>query len=273
MAEKDIVELPEIYKVQAFKYANQDDYLNKMYGTDGKITNREKRQAKKYWMSDKRIIDYDNHNSLEKNKFYQSMSDFIKAAQQRQALSASTPVQPVIPVPTNPVIPINTVPVEHVSTPEIERQDVDPLTPNWLKIATDNGFANLDEVKDFQKKVGLEETGQLNEESLAKLNWYNHMKGLDYSENPLQNGQVAFFNDGTMYYNNGRMQSSDGTMSSYDYKTLSKIQRDNVQQNYPIVTKENLMHHKNFRKHRRGTESVTIDGKTYPVFVTKDLKN
>jgi hypothetical protein len=25
----------------------------------------------------------------------------------------------------------------------------DPLVPNWLKIATDNGFANLDEVKAF----------------------------------------------------------------------------------------------------------------------------
>jgi hypothetical protein len=53
--------------------------------------------------------------------------------------------------------------------------------------------------------VGLEETGQLNEAALEKLKWYNHMKGLNYSENSLTNGQVSFFNDGTIYYNNGRM--------------------------------------------------------------------
>jgi hypothetical protein len=53
--------------------------------------------------------------------------------------------------------------------------------------------------------VGLEETGQLNEAALEKLKWYNHMKGLNYSENSLSNGHVVFSNDGTLYYNNGRM--------------------------------------------------------------------
>ena len=99
------------------------------------------------------------------------------------------------------------------------------------------------------------------------------MKGLNYSEKLLENGQVYFVNDDKTYFNNGRMSSSNGTLSNYDYKTLSKIQRDKIQQNYPIVTKENLIYHKNFRKHGRGTESVTINGTTYPVFVTKDLKN
>ena len=76
--------LPEIYKVQKFQYENQNDYLNKVYGADGKISNRDKRQARKYWMSDQRIVDQDNHAASEKNKFYQSLSSFIAAAQRRK---------------------------------------------------------------------------------------------------------------------------------------------------------------------------------------------
>ena len=285
MADEVTTRLPAIYKVEPFTYADQNDYLQKVYGTDNRITGRERRLAKKYWMSDQRINDQDTFNRDQQVKFYRSIDAFIKEAQRRQALSAATPVTPVSPVapvvPVGPVAPVEPVtPVVPVvpSTPVVEHPEerpegtVDPLIPNWLKIANDNGFANLDEVKAFQKKVGLEETGQLDEQSLAKLNWYNYMKRLNYSENSLQNGQTAFSNNGTIYYNNGRMQDPNGVMSNYDYTTLQAI-KPNVQQSYPIVSQQALMYHNNFRPHRSGTESVTINGKTYPVFVTKNLQN
>ena len=284
MADENTTLLPQIHKVAKFTYADQNDYLNQEYGKDGKITGREKRLAKKYWLSDQRFKDQDAFNREQQTLFYRSVDAFIKAAQARQALNATKVVAPEVPgddnasppvasvEPVAPVAPVDPIaPVAPVA--EHPEAPVPPLVPNWLNIATENGFNNLDEVKAFQKKVGLEETGQLNEESLEKLKWYNHMKGLNYNEGSLNNGHVVFFNDDATYYNNGRMMSSDGTMSDYDYKTLTQIQRQNVQQDSPIVTKENLMHHKNFRKHRRGTESVTINGTTYPVFVTKDLKN
>ena len=274
MAEENTTLLPQIHTVQNFKYTDQNDYLNQTYGTDGKITGREKRLAKKYWMSDKRINEQDAWNHDQKTQFYRSVDAFIKAAQARQALSAAKVVAPEIPgndngqdPPPAPAPPVPPVPPPAPEDPVHE----DPLVPNWLKIATDNGFANLDEVKAFQKKVGLEETGQLNEAALEKLKWYNHMKGLNYSENSLTDGQVSFFNDGTIYYNNGRMQSSDGNMSNYDYKTLSAPQP--VVKPRPSVTKEQFLNNEYFRSHHTAGETVTIDGKEYPIMVTQKLLN
>ena len=223
-----------------------------------------------YMKSDEFKTKSQNFRSQDRTKFEGSVDHFFnkdteKSKTYLQSLSNTDKNKYLIPrLITSTIVPGD--------SPEKVTQK-QPLTDQWIEIAKSNGFTSLDDVKAFQKKVGLEQTGQLDEPSLAKLDWYNHMKGLNYRENPLQNGQVSFFNNDTMYYNNGRMQSSDGTMSNYDYKTLSNIQKDDAQQNYPTVTKENLMYHKNFRKHRRGTESVTINGTTYPVFVTKNLKN
>ena len=277
MAEENTTVLPQIHKIAKFTYADQNDYLNQKYGDDGKITGREKRLAKKYWISDQRFKDQDAWNHEQKTQFYRSVDAFIKAAQARQALSAT--IAPEIPGNDNeqdpPPAPAP-VPVPEPAPEPAPGSDPPPapeapLTPNWLKIATDNGFANLDEVKAFQKKVGLEETGQLNEASLEKLKWYNHMKGLNYSENSLTDGQVSFFNDGTIYYNNGRMQSYDGNMSNYDYKTLSAPQP--VVKPRPSVTKEQFLNNEYFRSHHTAGETVTIDGKEYPIMVTQKLLN
>lgn len=97
--------------------------------------------------------------------------------------------------------------------------------PDWEALATQHGFTSLDDVKAFQKKVGLEQTGQLDEPSLAKLAWYNHMKQLGYTEGSDQNGHSWFSNNNIVYYNNGRQQASDGTMSNYDYTTLTNQPR------------------------------------------------
>lgn len=278
MAEENTTLLPKIHKVEQFAYADQNDYLQKKYGADGEITGRDRRLARKYWRSDQRRHDQDAFDREQKTLFYRSVDAFIKAAQARQALNATKVVAPEIPgndngqdpppaPPVAPVAPVAPVPPPAAEDPVHE----DPLVPNWLKIATDNGFANLDEVKAFQKKVGLEETGQLNEAALEKLKWYNHMKGLNYSENSLTDGQVSFFNDGTIYYNNGRMQSSDGNMSKYDYKTLSAPQP--VVKPRPSVTKEQFLNNEYFRSHHTAGETVTIDGKEYPIMVTQKLLN
>ena len=83
---------------------------------------------------------------------------------------------------------------------------------HWLNLATDNGFSSLDDVKNFQKKVGLAETGQLDDESLARLQWYNTMKEKGYKE---KTGDRGFYFNGSgynYYYTNDK--------NKYDYTTL-----------------------------------------------------
>ena len=263
--------LPPIYQTQTWNL--EQEKLNRFdKNKDGKLKFGEKRRANK-WIRKDSHADRDKFDINQQTQFYQSMDAFIKAAQRRQALAAVQPSNQDVTADADVVIK-DEVTKSDVVSPRVEVSPVveeDKLVPNWLKIASDNGFANLDEVKAFQKKVGLEETGQLNEESLAKLNWYNHMKGLNYSENSLKNGQVSFFNDGTIYYNNGRMQSSNGTMSNYDYKTLSAPQP--VVQPRPSVTREQFLNNEYFRPHHTAGEMVTIDGKKYPIMVTQKLFN
>lgn len=223
MAEEVIVELPEIYKVQAFQYANQDDYLNKMYGTDGKITNREKRRAKKYWMSDKRITDYDNHNSLEKSKFYQSMSDFIKAAQRRQAGPA------VVVSNESTVRPEDANDEVAAVRPEVDRPEAETPMTEQEKMALANSAKYMQTYVD-----GL----------IAK-----------YGAEPVVNKPELVEKSVTEVVN--ETPREDATLVT---KT-------------PIVTTDKLINHKNFKRNHHGTEKVTIGGKQYQVFVTKNLKN
>jgi peptidoglycan hydrolase-like protein with peptidoglycan-binding domain len=52
--------------------------------------------------------------------------------------------------------------------------------------------------------------------------WYNHMKGLGYTEMKLNDGSTAFAHGSDIYYNNGRAIIGN-KRQDYDYNTLSKV--------------------------------------------------
>ena len=251
----------------------------------GELSTEQMNELDAYIKSDDFKTKSQNFRSTDKTKFEGSVDHFLgkdtaKSKAYLQSLSNPDKTKYLIPrlTTTTPVtdrsnthIAGTTVrPSVSGDSPETVIQE-QPLTDQWLAVAKSNGFTSLDDVKAFQKKVGLDQTGQLDEPSLAKLAWYNHMKGLKYSENSLQDGQVSFFNDGKTYYNNGRMQSSNGTMSNYDYKTLSAPQP--VVKPRQSVTKEQFLNNEYFRPHYTAGKTVTIDGKEYPIMVTQKLFN
>lgn len=223
MADEVTTVLPEIYKVQKFQYENQNDYLNKVYGADGKISNRDKRQARKYWMSDQRIVDQDNHAASEKNKFYQSLSSFITAAQRRQAGPA------VVVSNESTVRPEDANDEVAAVRPEVDRPEAETPMTEQEKMALANSAKSMQTYVDgLIAKYGTEPVvnkPELVEKPVTEV----------VSETPRE----------------------DATLVT---KT-------------PIVTADKLINHKNFRRNYHGTEKVTIGGKQYQVFVTKNLKN
>jgi hypothetical protein len=69
-------------------------------------------------------------------------------------------------------------------------------------------------VKEFQTKMGLDATGEVNQDVLDRLLWYNTMKEKGYKEGSGSNG--FYFNGSgyNYYYTNDKNQ--------YDYTTLPK---------------------------------------------------
>ena len=154
-------------------------------------------------------------------------------------------------------------------TPIVAKQVTQTTDPEAAQLAAakELGFNSLDELKAFQKKVGLTDDGVVTDDLKDRQAWYKHMAGLGYSEGADQNGQAWFMHDGKVYYNNGRMQAADGAMSNYDYKTLGTSTT-------PLITFDYLKSRNVFRNHYNHGEgaTVTIDGKQYPILVTKGVQ-
>lgn len=258
-----------------------DRLIKDTYGKNslGELSTEQMNELDAYMKSDDFKTKSQNFRSTDKTKFEGSVDHFLgkdteKSKTYLQSLSNPDQTKYLIPRSTTATTvtdPSNTTgstvrpSVDDGSTEKVVRKQ--PVTNQWLEIAKSNGFTSLDDVKAFQKKVGLDQTGQLDESALAKLAWYNHMKGLNYSEKPLQNGQVYFSNEGTSYFNNGRMQSSNGTMSDYDYKTLTIKPPSSA-----IPTLSDLFKSKYFRKHYNyAGNTVKIGDAEYPLVVTKGL--
>ena len=71
--------------------------------------------------------------------------------------------------------------------------------------------------------MGLEETGQLNEESLEKLKWYNHMKGLNYNEGSLNNGHIVLKGTPDEVFKNKDKIQSIGLINPIIYELKEKF--------------------------------------------------
>lgn len=254
---------PKIHLGESFL----DRLINDTYGVNslGELNQDQMNELDYYMKTQDFNTKSQEFRTQDRNKFQGSMDLFRKKPNTPNALlykqSLTNPNKTKYLIPRFITIPI--VPGDSLEK-DIQKQ---PLTDQWVEIAKRNGFTSLDDVKAFQKKVGLEETGQLNEESLEKLKWYNHMKGLNYNEGSLDNGHVIFSNDDATYYNNGRMKSSDGTMYNYDYKTLTIEHPQSA-----IPTLSDLFKSNYFRKHYNyAGNTVKIGNAEYPLVVTKGL--
>ena len=193
----------------------------------------------------------------QKSQFYNSAYDFYKTmlARQAGATYVKPEVKPVVkPADLNP-------PVDPIDP-------VDPVPPiveevNWAEIGKQHGLYSSQQVKELQKKLGLPETGNLDDATLERKAWYEKMKELGYTEDIAVNGVVSFsnpqgytyFNDGTTYKGNNRV--------SYDYKTLPKVIPIP-----PILTENQFKNNSYFRNHNTAGTTITIDGVTYPIMVS-----
>jgi hypothetical protein len=93
-------------------------------------------------------------------------------------------------------------------------------------------------VKEFQTKMGLDATGELNQDSLDRLLWYNTMKEKGYKEG---SGSKGFYFNGSGY---NYYYTTD--KNKYDYTTLPKA-----------------FHLSDFAKQNNLTKKRVENGKTY----------
>lgn len=145
-----------IYKPQQFDANTQ---MSKMYGTNP--SRREMRQFNKYWNSDQRYIDEIAYNKAEHDKMFESANKARIEAGQRfdtekdriHTQLANRKIETPLPVP--PVPPVVPKPVIKQST-------------DWNAVAQQNGFANMEAVRQWQAKNGLVADGKFGESSRAK---------------------------------------------------------------------------------------------------------
>ena len=125
-----------------------DRLIKDTYGKNslGELSTEQMDELEAYMKSDEFKTKSQNFRSQDRTKFEGSVDHFSK----KDTEKSKTYLQSLSnPDKTKYLIP---------------RLTTDPtLTNQWLEIAKSNGFTSLDDVKAFQKKVGLEETGQLNE--------------------------------------------------------------------------------------------------------------
>lgn len=230
-------------------------------GDDGKWNWREKRKYKKYQKSDKAKYDQWNYEMNQKSQFYNSAYDFYKTMLARQAGAAyvKPEVKPEVkPADLNP--PVD--PVDPVDPVPLVVEEVD-----WAEIGKQHGLYSSQQVKELQKKLGLPETGDLDDTTLKGKAWYEKMKELGYTEDVAANGVVSFKNpQGQNYYSDGTMYKS-GNKVSYDYKTLPKVVPI-----LPTLTENQFRNNGYFRNHKTAGTTITIDGVTYPIMVSQNFE-
>ena len=277
MADKDNKDnlIPELYQVKDWDiHAAELEYADK----DGKagLSKKEQRKVKRAHKRNYFDTQEKNFNMNQNALLYNSFLKFRDAVFANQA--GNSPTQ-VVETEVEEVVPGNENEEVIVGTKDVGTVDAGhlPVETDWLQLAKDNQFTSLDDVKAFQKKVGLPETGELDEESLKKLEWYRAMQKLGYTENVAANGVVSFRNpQGQNYYNDGTMYKS-GNKVSYDYKTLRPsnelVAHQPTESVKPfLATEEHFRNSKYFRKHALGRKYIEIDGKKYPMMVTQNIE-
>ena len=151
----------------------------------------------------------------DRNKFQGSMDLFMNkpytpnALLYKQSLTNPNNTKYLIPrkttTPTSPSVS---------NTPSPTPKLMSGTKAQNLSLAKQHGFQSLDAVKEFQTKMGLDATGELNQDTLDRLLWYNTMKEKGYKEG---SGSKGFYFNGSgynYYYTNDK--------NKYDYTTLPK---------------------------------------------------
>ena len=269
---------PKIHLGESFV----DQKIQTMFGTSDytELSKKQKKKLDDYLTSDAGRRDAAAFRQSDQRRFNESLDAWKTVSAHNQAIDMAAwrdhlnkryPLTAQITPPVVPPVPdplagdpqaVDPAAVEVVQG-GTEPKKTDPVT-DQLAAAKALGFNSLDELKAFQKKVGLTEDGIVTDDLKARQDWYKYMSGLGYHEGADQHGQVWFSHNGKMYYNNGRMQASNGAMSNYDYKTLTAAK--------PLATLQQLWDSGYFRKHYNyGGETVKIGNAEYPLIVTTGL--
>lgn len=153
----------------------------------------------------------------DRNKFQGSMDLFMNnpdtpnALLYKQSLTKPDNTKHLIPRKTTTS---TQAPTSVSDTPKAAPKLMSGTEAQNLALAKQHGFQSLDAVKEFQTKMGLDATGELNQDSLDRLLWYNTMKEKGYKEG---SGSKGFYFNGSgynYYYTNDK--------NKYDYTTLPK---------------------------------------------------
>jgi hypothetical protein len=180
----------------------------------------------------------------QKSQFYNSAYDFYKTMLARQAGAAY--VKPE-------VVPEDKTEKEVVEKPEVKPEvkskvvkPVDPVPPvveevNWAEIGKQHGLYSSKQVKELQKKLGLPETGNLDDATLERKAWYDKMKELGYTETALNGQPIYFMHGNNKFYMDGTSVIG-GRSGTYDYTRMQKITSQPTTTSAPIkFTKEHFL--------------------------------
>lgn len=279
---------PKIHLGESFV----DQRTQAMFGTSDytKLSKKQKKKLESYLTSDAGRKDAAAFRQSDQRRVNESLDAWKAVSAHNHAIDMAAwkdhlnkrypltaqitpPVQPPVADPPAADPPVVDPPAADPPVPPVEvvqegtTPKKTPVTPDPLAAAKELGFNSLDELKAFQKKMGLTEDGVVTDDLKARQAWYRHMQGLGYEEGSNQLGHAWFKHDGKTYFNNGRVQTADGAMSDYDYKTLGTTPN-------PLITFDYLKSRNVFRNHYRHGDgaTVTIDGKQYPILVTTGVK-
>lgn len=178
----------------------------------------------------------------DRNKFQGSMDLFMNKPDTPNALlykqSLTSPDNTKYLIPRKTTTTPTPAPTAVSETPKPTPKLISGTEAQNLALAKQHGFQSLDAVKEFQTKMGLDATGELNQDSLDRLLWYNTMKEKGYKEG---SGSKGFYFNGSGY---NYYYTTD--KNKYDYTTLPKA-----------------FHLSDFAKQNNLTKKRVENGKTY----------
>ena len=156
---------PSLYQTQDFEQAK----MTEMYGTDP--SKRDQRRFRRYINSEEGQQEWLAHDAAEHQKYLGSMDAMLahrKAQMQNTAANFAANVKPALVPKAAPEVPASqpvapVAPVKPVVKPAVTpRSDVE-----WNRIAKENGFADMAEVKAWQEANGLAADGKFGNTSSA----------------------------------------------------------------------------------------------------------
>lgn len=217
-----------------------------MYGTE--MDRRDNRRFKRYLKSAQGMVDAAHFEASEKARA-QAANDY--ATQQNVArLQAKNPIS------TTPIsAPVKVA--EVTPRTEIKPSSVQRIKPtiDWNAIAQQNGFSDMEAVRQWQLKNGLVADGKFGKNSKAKWD------SLQQQSPKLVSRQIDNAFDETpidVINKSSNIQETSDTVSNTSL---------------PYITEEQFRNHKNFRNIYGAPKNhtITIEGKKYPVMATTGL--